>query len=141
MGSVGRSALHPLRLPDKAGANTARTDYVLSGPALAARFNSPLVDARTPDLIVQPIPGTIYSTSSKKVAEHGGFAPNDIHVALIVVRGSWLTGHGDRDDRRSGAVIVSPVDTAQVAPTILAALGLDPSELDAVELEHTRVLP
>ena len=33
------------------------------------------------------------------------------------------------------------VETAQVAPTILAALGLDPRSLDAVRLEKTTVLP
>jgi hypothetical protein len=49
---------------DKAGANTARVDYVLCGNALAAQFNSPSKDPRTPDLIVQLIPGTIYSTSN-----------------------------------------------------------------------------
>src|SRR5207247_9502179 len=73
-------------LADKAGANTARVQYVLSGQPLADRFNSPLVDPRTPDLIVQPIPGTIYSTSKAKVAEHGGFSADDTHVALIVDR-------------------------------------------------------
>jgi hypothetical protein len=33
------------------------------------------------------------------------------------------------------------VETAQVAPTILQALGLDPSLLDAVQKEGTAVLP
>jgi arylsulfatase A-like enzyme len=33
------------------------------------------------------------------------------------------------------------VGTAQVAPTILEALGLDPSALDAVVAEGTSVLP
>jgi len=33
------------------------------------------------------------------------------------------------------------VGTAQVAPTILEALGLDPSELTAVRAEGTNVLP
>ncbi len=131
---------------DKAGPNTARTDYVLAGAPLAARLHDPLIDARTPDLIVQPIAGTIYSTSKKKVAEHGGFAPNDVHVALIVVRGSALEGArmDNADGRRhgrAGFVVTTAVQTAQVAPTILAALGLDPNQLDGVRLEHTSVLP
>jgi hypothetical protein len=33
------------------------------------------------------------------------------------------------------------VGTVQVAPTILQALGLDPSALDAVRKEGTQVLP
>jgi len=37
----------------------------------------------------------------------------------------------------SQATITSPVATTQIAPTILKALGLDPSELDAVRLRPT----
>jgi hypothetical protein len=33
------------------------------------------------------------------------------------------------------------VETAQIAPTILTALGLDPDQLQGVQLEHTQVLP
>jgi hypothetical protein len=123
---------------DKAGANTARVQYVLSGQALAQRFNSPLVDPRTPDLIVQPIPGTIYSGSVAKVAEHGGFATDDTHVAMIVVNGARLN---DSYSNGGGNVVDENVTTAQVAPTVLAALGLNPGKLDAVRIEHTQVLP
>jgi hypothetical protein len=124
-------------MADKAGANTARVQYVLSGQPLADRFNSPLVDPRTPDLIVQPVPGTIYSTSKAKVAEHGGFATDDTHVALIVVNGPRLA---DTYGQGGGNVVDSPVRTAQIAPTVLRALGLDPGKLDAAR-EHTQVLP
>jgi hypothetical protein len=37
--------------------------------------------------------------------------------------------------------ISTPVQTAQVAPTIRKALGLDPGALQAVQLEGTPVLP
>jgi hypothetical protein len=37
--------------------------------------------------------------------------------------------------------ITSTVETLQVAPTILQALGLDPNALDAVRTEGTQVLP
>jgi hypothetical protein len=40
-----------------------------------------------------------------------------------------------------GATIGAPVETTQIAPTILALLGLNPGELQAVQIEHTRVLP
>ena len=33
------------------------------------------------------------------------------------------------------------VETTQVAPTILALLGLDPNKLTAVQVEGTQVLP
>ena len=33
------------------------------------------------------------------------------------------------------------VSTVQIAPTILRLLGLDPRELKAVRVEHTRALP
>jgi arylsulfatase A-like enzyme len=37
--------------------------------------------------------------------------------------------------------VTSPVETLQIAPTILQALGLDPNQLQAVQKEHTQVLP
>jgi hypothetical protein len=124
---------------DKAGPNTAKVDYVLSGDALADRFNSPLSDPRTPDLIVQPVAGTIYSKSGGKVAEHGGFATDDTHVALIVARGAQLAGN--EEGQQGGNVVDEAVQTTQVAPTILKDLGLDPQKLDSVRIEHTAVLP
>jgi hypothetical protein len=121
---------------DKNGANTARIQSVLSGPALAAQFNSPLQDPRTPDLIIQPIPGTIYSTSGAKVEEHGGFAEDDTHVAMLVVNGANLISGSQPD-----ATVTTPVRTYQVAPTILADLGLNPNKLDSVRTEGVQVLP
>ena len=37
--------------------------------------------------------------------------------------------------------VTTPVSTAQVAPTILAVLGLAPGNLQAVQREGTQVLP
>jgi hypothetical protein len=37
--------------------------------------------------------------------------------------------------------VTSFVETIQVAPTILHALGLDPQKLDAVQKEGTPILP
>jgi arylsulfatase A-like enzyme len=39
------------------------------------------------------------------------------------------------------ATVTTPVKTMQLAPTILQALGLDPNQLQAVQKEHTPVLP
>jgi hypothetical protein len=140
LGDQGRTAAAvSALLADKAGADTAHIDYILSGDALAARFGSPLKNARTPDLIVQPRPGTIYTKSKAKVAEHGGFAPDDTHVALLVVGPPGERG-GEEGDI-GGRAVAARVATAQVAPTILRFLGLDPDKLDSVRLEHTEPLP
>jgi arylsulfatase A-like enzyme len=72
----------------------------------------------------------IYSGSKKKSAEHGGGSLDDTHVALLVA-GAFLEQR-EVDDL---------VQTKQIAPTILRALGLEPRALDAVRQEGTRVLP
>ena len=41
----------------------------------------------------------------------------------------------------SARTVTSPVETYQIAPTILSALGLDPNNLTAVQKEGTQVLP
>jgi predicted AlkP superfamily pyrophosphatase or phosphodiesterase len=105
-------------------------DDVMSGQELKLKFNNPLTDSRTPDIIVQPIYGTIYTTSDKKNAEHGGFSFADTNVGLIVSNPEF--------DRRT---VKTPVAISQVAATILKALGIDPEELDAVRKEGTSVLP
>lgn len=105
-------------------------DQVLSGDSLKLKFNDPAQDNKTPDLIVQPIYGTIYTHSSKKNAEHGGMSFGDTNVALIVSNPSL-----------HAQTVKTPVATSQVAPTIVAALGLDPQSLHSVQVEHTQVLP
>jgi hypothetical protein len=119
-----------------ANGNPARIAHVFAGTELARTFGDPAANDRTPDIIVQPIPGTIYSKSNAKVAEHGGLAPDDAHVALVVVNGHNGVGHGV-----GGTTIAAPVATTQIAPTILQALGLDANQLDAVRLEGTHSLP
>jgi arylsulfatase A-like enzyme len=105
-------------------------DEVMSGNELKLKFNNPLNDSRTPDIIVQPIYGTVYTTSVFKNAEHGGFSFADTNVGLIVSNPEF--------DRRTVKTLVA---TSQVAATILKALGIDPEELDAVRKEGTPVLP
>ena len=100
------------------------------GPSLALNYNDPTVDPRTPDIIVTPNVGVVYTGSSKKLAEHGGFAHDDTNVMLLLSNPSF--------DARS---VFAEVGTAQVAPTILKALRIEPSKLDAVRAEGTGVLP
>ena len=87
-------------------------------------------DPRTPDILVTPNIGVTYSGSSKKQAEHGGFAHDDINVMMLLSNPSLAS-----------ATVTTPVETMQVAPTILQALGLSPSSLQAVQQEGTQVLP
>jgi len=105
-------------------------DEVMAGSELKLKFNSPLKDPATPDIIVQPIYGTIYTGSTAKNAEHGGFSFGDTNVGLVV-----------SNPRLDHLVVKSPVATSQVAASILKALGIDPEELNAVRAEGTRVLP
>ena len=99
------------------------------GPSLKLNYNDPK-DPRTPDIIVTPNVGVTYSGSHHKQAEHGGFAHDDTNVILLL-----------SNPRFKAATVKASVGTAQVAPTILKALGLDPHELDAVRTEGTGSLP
>jgi len=100
------------------------------GPSLKLNYNDPNKDPRTPDIIVTPNVGVTYSGSHHKQEEHGGFAHDDTNVILLLSNPSF-----------DAATVRAAVGTAQVAPTILQALGLDPRELDAVRKEGTAVLP
>ena len=105
-------------------------DEVMAGNELTIKFNNPVTDSRTPDIIVQPQYGTIYTSSSKKNAEHGGFSYGDTNVGLIVSN----PGLGPLS-------LKTPVATSQVAVTILRALGLNPGSLHSVQIEKTEPLP
>jgi hypothetical protein len=113
-----------------ANAKALFIDEVLGGDELKLKFNDPAHDSRTPDIIVQPIYGTIYTGSKTKNAEHGGFSFGDTNVGLIV-----------SNPRLPGVVLKTPVVTSQVAPTILHALDIEPGALNSVRVEHTSMLP
>jgi hypothetical protein len=103
---------------------------IFSGPSLTLQFNDPLTDSRTPDIIIAPNVGVIYTGGTAKVSEHGGFAYDDRNVLLIVSNPSY-----------KAATFNDQVETRQIAPTILKALGLNPNLLSAVQSEHTETLP
>ena len=113
-----------------ANANALFIDEVMAGNELKLKFNNPRTDSRTPDIIAQPIYGTIYTGSSKKNAEHGGFSFGDTNVGLIV-----------SNPAISATTVKTPVATSQVAVTILDSLGLDASQLNSVKVEKTEELP
>jgi hypothetical protein len=106
---------------------------IFYGPTLALNYNTPGLppygDPRTPDIIVAPNPGVIYTGSTKKLSEHGGFSHDDTNVILLFANPSMTP-----------RTVSAAAETAQVAPTILKALGLDPRALESVRIEGTTVL-
>ena len=104
------------------------------GPTLALNYNvgglEPGEDPRSPDIIVTPNVGVTYSSSTTMVGDHGGFAHDDTNVMLLVANPGF-----------KARTVAAATSTAQVAPTIVQALGLDPRALDAVRAEGTPVLP
>ena len=119
----------------EANAKSAGIGEIFYGPSLTTMFNAPGLpsnggDSRTPDIIVAPNVGVVYTGSSMKLAEHGGFAHDDTNVMLLVANPNF-----------QASTLNTGVETAQVAPTILQVLGLPPTDLKAVQQEGTPVLP
>jgi len=104
---------------------------VYAGAASAAFFGVPNSDPRHPDVLGIAQHGVVYTGGTAKIAEHGGDDPQDRNVPILVVA-PGLPNSG---------TIASAVETTQIAPTILDLLGLNPKALQAVRIEHTRVLP
>jgi hypothetical protein len=103
---------------------------IFYGPSLAINYNDPTKDPRSPDIIVTPNAGVVYTGSTAKQSEHGGFGHDDTNVILLLSHPSF-----------EPSTVRTEVGTVQVAPTILKALGINPSALDAVRAEGTSVLP
>lgn len=117
-------------LEDNASATGIGLGQIYYGTSVVLNYNDPTVDPRTPDIIVTPNVGVTYTGSTKKQEEHGGFAHDDTNVVLLLSNPSFRP-----------ETVRTSVGTAQVAPTILQALGIDPQFLDAVRIEGTDVLP
>jgi Type I phosphodiesterase / nucleotide pyrophosphatase len=117
-------------LEDNASTTGIALGQIYYGPSLALNYNDPTVDPRTPDIIVTPNVGVTYSGSKAKLSEHGGFAHDDTNVVLLLSNPSFAP-----------KTVYAGVGTAQVAPTILQALDLNPANLYAVQVEGTSVLP
>jgi Type I phosphodiesterase / nucleotide pyrophosphatase len=104
---------------------------IYAGRDAARYFGVPQSDPRHPDVwgVVQV--GVVY-TGGSKIAEHGGANPADRDVPIVV----YAPGVAE-----PGVYHHRKVETTQIAPTILDLLGLDPSALQAVQIEGTQVLP
>lgn len=103
---------------------------VHAGADAAAFYGVSLSEANHPDVVGIVQHGVVYTGGKGKIAEHGGADAQDRHVPLVVSGGA--TRHGTS---------AASVETTQIAPTILTLLGLDPHALQAVQIEHTAVLP
>ncbi len=103
---------------------------IYAGKEAARYFGVPVSDPRHPDVwgVVQV--GVVYTAGKGKIAEHGGANPADRHVPIVV----YAPGVEPQ-------VSYDRVETTQIAPTIVQLLGLDPSDLQAVQIEGTQVLP
>ena len=117
-------------LEDNASTTGIALGQIYYGPSLALNYHEPTVDPRTPDIIVTPNVGVTYSGSKAKLAEHGGFAHDDTNVVMLLSNPNFAP-----------KTVFAAVGTAQVAPTILQALDLNPAALYAVQVEGTSVLP
>jgi hypothetical protein len=128
------SAVAALRSASPTTSNIAGIGEIFSGPNLRTYFTVPGLppngDPRTPDILTTPDIGVTYSGSGKKLAEHGGFSRDDTNVIILL-----------SNPRFQQKTVFIPVETLQVAPTVLAALGLDPNALESARIEGTQVLP
>ncbi len=113
----------------KANASALGIKKILTREELKEVFRDPATDDRTPDFFVVVDKGVIY-TGGTKLAEHGGVADDDRHVAMLV------SAPGAQQ-----AQVNETVFTTQIAPTILNVFGISSNELQAVQIEHTRALP
>jgi arylsulfatase A-like enzyme len=114
--------------------NIAGIGEIFWGAGITQLYNAPGLppdgDPRTPDILVTPNIGVTYSGSTKKLAEHGGFSHDDTNVMLLLSNPSL-----------PATTVTTPVETMEIAPTILKALGLNPDALQSVQQEGTAVLP
>jgi hypothetical protein len=104
---------------------------VYAGAASAAYFGVPNSDPRHPDIFGIVQHGVVYTGGQSKIAEHGGAGIQDRNVPILV----------DAPGLDHGRDVGAQVETTQIAPTILRLLGLNPQALQAVQIEHTKVLP
>ena len=103
---------------------------VYTGLAAAQLIGVKESDPRVPDVIGIAQYGVVYTSHKAKIAEHGGDHPEDRNVPILV---EWPGAKG-------GLNVTAPVETTQIAPTILELLGLSPEELRAVHIEGTEPL-
>ncbi|MEC5149872.1 alkaline phosphatase family protein [Cryobacterium sp. GrIS_2_6] len=105
-------------------------DRIYAGDKVAGYFGTTNNDPRYPDILGIAQTGVVFTGGTSKIAEHGGASADDRNVPLVV------SGSGDH-----AQTVTSTVETTRIAPTILTLLGLDPHNLQAVQIEGTKALP
>ena len=114
-----------------AALNAKKAELAIDRIVPGAELADPATDPRAPDFIVQPVAGVIYTKpTATKLAEHGGGTDDDRRVALLA-----------SNPAIKAAKVDAAVSTTQVAPSILATLGLDPRKLDAARANGAAELP
>jgi Type I phosphodiesterase / nucleotide pyrophosphatase len=103
---------------------------VYTGAAAARLIGVDPRDPRVPNVIGIAQYGVVYTGGKGKIAEHGGDHLEDRNVPILLVYPGATGGTG----------VTAPVETTQIAPTILELLGLNPGELSAVQIEGTQPL-
>lgn len=130
-----RCGLKSLQMPKKPRAtflakSSLGISYILAGDEVtAAGYGSPFLDSRVPDLIIGAKVGTLWNDGFE-FEDHGGFLPQDLDVPLIAY-----------NPNLTPANITQVVSNRQVASTMLQALGLPLTQLDAYRLGDSPVLP
>jgi len=109
---------------------SAGLSQVYTGAAAAQLIGVEPSDPRVPDVIGIAQYGVVYTGHKAKIAEHGGDHAEDRNVPILA---AWPGAPG-------GTAVTTPVETTQIAPTILKLLGLNPHELQAVVIEGTQPL-
>jgi hypothetical protein len=109
---------------------SAGLSQVYTGAAAAQLMGLDVSDPRVPDVIGIAQYGVVYTSHPSKIAEHGGDHLEDRNVPILL---SWSGTTG-------GTAVTMPVETTQIAPTVLKLLGLNPHELQAVGIEGTQPL-
>ena len=106
-----------------ANAGTMHIQELLDRTSLTPLFGDPFDNSRVPDFIAVTGHGVI-CTGGTKLAEHGGFSDDDRNVVLLLSA-----------PKISPQIVETLTYTTQIAPTILAALGLEPKRLKGVRAE------
>jgi hypothetical protein len=109
---------------------SAGLSQIYAGDTAAQLFGVEESNPRVPDVIGIAQYGVVYTGHKGKIAEHGGDHAEDRNVPILVA----LPGLS------LGTAVTKPVETTQIAPTILKLLGINPNELAAVRAEGTEPL-
>jgi hypothetical protein len=109
---------------------SAGLSQIYTGAAAARLIGVDPSDPRVPDVIGISQYGVVYTSHPSKIAEHGGDHLEDRNVPILLTY----------PEAAGGTAVTKPVETTQIAPTILKLLGLNPRELDAVHIEGTQPL-